>query len=309
MYVSKFLNKLFYNTNETTVSDISQFMLTKNNHKTILDASEEVLKEPLKETIKESEQEPEQEISLEKIEIKIEKPVEKELEKELEKEAKIPIKITIKTPEKPKIQERSIYSPNQQDGLFWSIYIIANGYDEYMSIDRNYGIVKLETKQKIGNFIKEQPTKMKTTNYKITKINIQEIMSELLTVQKDTSIICLLALSVYYNINIILLHPNKKLMLEFISNQGIEQPYYVIQKESYGKFTVDTEKKTIEDINKMKETKICLENYFKPIKAISHYKVEELENMALKIGIFDETKKYKKQELFNIVGNAMTWEK
>lgn len=285
MYVSKFLTNLFYNTNETTVSDISQFMLTKDNHKAILEASEEALKEP------------EQEISLEKIEIKIEKPIEK------------PIKMTIKNPEKTKIQEKSMYSPNQQDGLFWCIYIIANGYDEYMSIDRNYGIVKLETKQKIGNFIKEQPTKMKTTNYKITKINIQEIMSELLTVHKDTSIICLLALSMYYNINIILLHSNKKLMLEFISNQGIEQPYYVINKENHGKYTVDTEKKTVEDINKMKETIICLENYFKPMKSISHYKVEELENIAIKLKIFDDSKKYKKQELFNLVGNAVIWEK
>jgi hypothetical protein len=295
MYVSKFLTNLFYNTNETTVSDISQFMLTKDNHKAILEASEEALKEP------------EQEISLEKIEIKIEKPIEKEKEKE--KPLENPLKMTIKIPEKPKIQEKSIYSPNQQDGLFWCIYIIVNGYDEYMSIDRNYGIVKLETKQKIGNFIKEQPTKMKTTNYKITKINIQEIMSELLTVQKDTSIICLLALSVYYNINIVLLHSNKKLMLEFISNKGIEQPYYLINKENHGKYTVDTDKKTIEDINKMKDTIICLENYFKPMKSISHYKVEELENIAIKLGIFDESKKYKKQDLFNLVGNAVIWEK
>jgi hypothetical protein len=121
MYVSKFLTKLRYNTNETTVSDISSFMLTNDNHKAILKASYEELKEPIKET--------HQEISL--------KPIEK-----IEKQ-----------PEKPKIQEKSIYSPNQQDGLFWCFYIIDKGYNDYISIDRNYGIVKLETKQKICNFV------------------------------------------------------------------------------------------------------------------------------------------------------------
>ena len=150
---------------------------------------------------------------------------------------------------------------------------------------------------------------MKNTNYKITKMNIQEIMSELLTVQKETSILCLLTICVYYNINILLIHPNKKLMLEFISNQGIEQPYYVIYKENYGKYTVDPDKKTIDDINKMKETIVCLDNYFKPIKGLSQYKVEELEKLASKLGLLDTSKKYKKNELYNIVGNAVIWEK
>jgi len=269
MYVSKFLNKIFYNTNETTVSDVLQFMLTKKNHKVILDVSQDIS----------------QDISLEKIEIKLEPEI------------------------KPKKIQKFTYSPKQQDGLFWCIYIIINGYNEFISIDRNYGIVKLEIKQKIGEFLKENSRKMKNTNYKITKINIQEIMSELITVQKETSILCLLTTCVYYNINIILIHPNKKLMLEFISNQGIEQPYYVIYKENYGKYTVDPDQKTIDDINKMKETIVCLDNYFKPIKGLSQYKVEELEKIASKLGLLDTSKKYKKSELYNIVGNAVIWEK
>jgi len=59
----------------------------------------------------------------------------------------------------------------------------------------------------------------------------------------------------------------------------------------------------------MKETIVCLDNYFKPLKGISQYKVEELENIAKKMKIFDISKKYKKQELYNLVGNAVIWEK
>jgi hypothetical protein len=47
-----------------------------------------------------------------------------------------------------------------------------------------------------------------------------------------------------------------------------------------------------------------LESYNKYIKAISNYKVEELEDMAKKFGVFDETKKYKKAELYELVGNS-----
>ena len=276
-------------------------MLTKENHKVILDVSQDISQDVSQDVsedvlpdvseyvsqdvFKDVSQDVSQDISLEKIEIKLEPEI---------KQKKI---------------QKFTYSPKQQDGLFWCIYIIIKGYNDYISIDRNYGIVKLEIKQKIGEFIKENSNKMKNTNYKITKINIQEIMSELITVQKDTSILCLLTICIYYKINIILIHPNKKLMLEFISNQGIEQPYYVIYKENYGKYTVDPDQKTIDDINKMKETIVCLDNYFKPIKGLSQYKVEELEKLASKLGLLDTSKKYKKSELYNIVGNAVIWEK
>jgi hypothetical protein len=148
---------------------------------------------------------------------------------------------------------------------------------------------------------------MKETNYKITKAAVQEIMSDFLTNQKETDFQCLLALCVYYKINVVIVHSNGKLMLEFTSNSDEETPYYVLKKDSYGKYSVDTDKKSRADIQEMKTRLFCLVNYMKPIKAASHYKTDDLESLAKKLGVLDTTKKYKKAELYQIVQNASNW--
>jgi len=33
--------------------------------------------------------------------------------------------------------------PRQHDTLFWCLYIIHHGYDDYMQIDRNYGVKEI----------------------------------------------------------------------------------------------------------------------------------------------------------------------
>jgi hypothetical protein len=199
------------------------------------------------------------------------------------------------------------YAPKQQDTLFWCIYIIANGYGEYINVDRNYGVKELEIKKIIADFLRDNGSKMKETNYKITKAAVQEIMSDFLTNQKETDFQCLLALCVYYKINVVIVHSNGKLMLEFTSNSDEETPYYVLKKDSYGKYSVDTDKKSRADIQEMKTRLFCLVNYMKPIKAASHYKTDDLESLAKKLGVLDTTKKYKKAELYQIVQNASNW--
>ena len=86
----------------------------------------------------------------------------------------------------PRVQ-RSLITPRQPDTLFWCLYIIRHGYNDYLQIDRNYGVKELEEKQHILEFVKENKVNMKNTNYKITNVAIQEIMSELMTQQKQTS--------------------------------------------------------------------------------------------------------------------------
>ena len=199
------------------------------------------------------------------------------------------------------------YSPKQPDTLFWSIFIIANGYGEYINIDRNYGVKELEIKKKVCDFLQKNPSKLKHTNYKITKAGVQEVISELLTSNKETSFNCLLALCVYYNINVVLIHPTGKLMLEFLSYDQEETPYYVLKKDTYGKYSVDTDKKTWKEVQEMKTQLICIVNYMKPMKAAGNYKMEDLEELAEKMGVLDATKKYKKAELYQLVSDSINW--
>ena len=199
------------------------------------------------------------------------------------------------------------YSPKQHDTLFWCIFIIANGYGEYINIDRNYGVKELEIKKQIGEFNANKGYLKSTPNYKITNGLRGEIHSELFTSQKDTSFPCLLILCCYYKINVILLHPNGKLMLEFISNTDAETSYYILKKSMHGKYSVNTDKKTWKDVQEMKTKLVCIGNYMKPIKAAGNYKIEDLEVFAEKLGVLDTTKKYKKVELYQLVQEHMNW--
>jgi hypothetical protein len=212
------------------------------------------------------------------------------------------------------IRKEELYQPKQQDTLFWSLYIINYGYNDYLQIDHNYGVKELEEKQKISKFMKENVVRIKNTNYKLTNVAIQEVLSELLTSQKETSLLCLIVMIVYYNINILIINENTKCMLEFwcnkdripstnSSSEESDALTYVLYKTDNGKYKLQYENIGSFQINDLKEKYVVLESYNKYIKAISNYKVEELEDMAKKFDVFDETKKYKKAELYELVGN------
>ena len=213
-------------------------------------------------------------------------------------------------------EKMNFIEPRHHDTLFWCLYIIAHGYKDYIEIDRNYGVKELEEKQKISEFIKTNINKIKNTNYKITNVAIQEMLSEFMTVQKNTSILCLIAMTVYYNINILIVDSSDKTMLEFwASKDSLPQMdrlsdenaamTYILHKNENGKYKLRIENISTSRIYEMKEKYLVLESYLKPIRAMASYKVEELEQMAKKLGVLDETKKYKKNELYELIQGAI----
>jgi len=221
---------------------------------------------------------------------------------------------TTELSQKMNIQKEELFQPKQQDTLFWCLYIMNYGYNDYLQIEHNYGVKELEEKQNISKFMKENIVRIKNTNYKLTNIAIQEILSELLTSQKETSLLCLIVMIVYYNINILIINETTKCMLEFWcnkdkitsisgSNEENDALTYVLYKTDNGKYKLQYENIGSFQINNLREKYVVLENYNKYIKAVSNYKVEELEDIAKKFGVFDETKKYKKAELYELVGN------
>jgi len=205
------------------------------------------------------------------------------------------------------IDEKELISPRHQDTLFWCLFIIHFGYKEYLQVDRNYGVKELEEKQKIYEFIKNNPTKAKETNYKITNVSIQEILSELMTPQKQTSMLSLIGLIVYYNVNLLIVNEETKCMLEFWANTEMKMDTftYILYKSSDGKYKLQFENIGEYKVKELRNKYMVLEHYSKYMKSVSSYKVEELEEMARKLNIFDETKKYKKNDLYENIGKLL----
>lgn len=198
-------------------------------------------------------------------------------------------------------------SPKQQDTLFWCLYISMFGYNDYLQVSRNYGVKELEIKQKAGNWIQKNQDKMKHTNIKVTKAAVQEILSDLLTSVKDTGILTMLGLIVYFNIQVVLIDPARKLMVEFKAAKDSELTAYLLEKDSYGKYKLRAEQISQDEIIALKTTNYCLENYIKPLKPVSTYHVEDLKQIATLLGIFDENHKYKKTELYQQLSDLTAW--
>jgi hypothetical protein len=205
------------------------------------------------------------------------------------------------------IDEKELISPRHQDTLFWCLFIIHFGYKEYLQVDRNYGVKELEEKQKIYEFIKNNSAKVKQTNYKITNVAIQEMLSELMTPQKQTSMLSLIGLIVYYNVNLLIVNEETKCMLEFWANTEMKTDTftYILYKSSDGKYKLQFENIGEYKVKELRNKYMVLEHYSKYMKSVSSYKVEELEEMARKLNIFDETKKYKKNDLYENIGKLL----
>ena len=81
----------------------------------------------------------------------------------------------------------------------------------------------------------------------------------------------------------------------------------LLHKDSFGKYKLQIGSCSKEQVDELKTTVFCLESHLKPMKSITNYKVEDLEHIAKTIGVFDETKKYKKPELYEELNERMKW--
>jgi hypothetical protein len=200
-----------------------------------------------------------------------------------------------------------VITPNHPDSLFWCLYIIVNGYSDYIQISRNYGVKKLEVNTAIMQYIQKNMNKMQETNVKITKIAAQVTMSELLSLQPVTNLNCMLATCIYYKINIWLLNVNKTGLLKFISSKENDNPTYIVYKGDNGIYSVDVEAITKERMSELDTEVICLDSSSRPLKAISHYSVDQLVALADRLKIYDTNKKYKKAELYKEISELLLW--
>jgi hypothetical protein len=239
-------------------------------------------------------------------------PIQKPIQKSCE-EKSMPMPIQKSREEKPR-EEIKMFEPKQKDSIFWCIFIYIYGYGEYLTIGSRYGNRELEEKQKMIAYFKENPKCLKTTNHKITNGNIQEIYSEYLSFQNETTLMGVIGLAVYYNIRILLVDSSKNIYLDYhthTNDTSTEIKTCILYKNKgirgQTKYCFDMSMSTstsmnenIESEEKIKNTMLCLEHYTKPLKAISTYKSCDLDEIVKKLNINDDSiKKIKKQELYN----------
>jgi hypothetical protein len=198
--------------------------------------------------------------------------------------------------------KKQIFSPVKTDTLFWCAYVVNKGEAEYEMIGNRYKNTEIEEKQKMIDFIKKSPDAIKSS-FKITGVKMKEIMSELM-MDKKTSWTAFLAMCVYYKFSAIVCY--KKTYLDFFV-KGAENTYLFHRDES-GHISVDTNELDEAEIKGVRDARIHLgQNPEKPLKAASHYKMDDLSEMAEKLGLTSGQNKWKKADWYDAVLKEMEW--
>jgi len=202
----------------------------------------------------------------------------------------------------------SWFEPLQKDTIFWCVFAFIYGHTEYLMVGSRYGNRELEEKTKMITFFNGSKKQLKNTNHKITNINIQEILSEFLSLQNETTFLGIIGLVTFYKIRILVVDETKKLYLEFAPVDDPDCKTCILYKNTsvkgFIKYRMNMTADTEESYKSIMTNMLRLEHYSKPLRAISSYKVSELEDIAALLGIPTNAKK---PELYARISEFCNW--
>jgi hypothetical protein len=201
-----------------------------------------------------------------------------------------------------KNQPPSTHYTGKLNSLFWCFYIHVHGQMEFNRIPKNkQSTIELSEHQKMIEFMRTHPSALKSsTNHKMTNIQMQKVLSDLMVMGKKTNPDLLVVYSVYYNVPLIVFF--KTVYLEVIPEDATKESL-VLEFDKARGYGLSIEKE-IE-----KDQKLLIETWTKPLKSVTHYKVSDLEkmvNILFPFPIEEPMKKVKKADLYQKVEQEWT---
>ena len=184
-------------------------------------------------------------------------------------------KKTKETLEKSDTINSNLIIPNDNDSLFWCLYIIKNGLTHYSQLTNRNLII--EKKLKIEYVERLRKEKQLIKQYKFdTLTNIENSLSNENRIDLNT----FFTLCVVGSLNIFLIKKNTYFELNMNDSNKIYIIKYLSEKDQYG--FEETNKDSIIDF---RDKYYKVENMSKPIKSMSSYKTQDLIDICKKLGI------------------------
>lgn len=177
-----------------------------------------------------------------------------------------------------KKKQDPFFIPKQKDGLFWCFYILVNGIEKYKSLD--FINIVLEKTMKIDYV---ELLRKKKDLLKINKCAPLLYIENMLVNEYKIDVKTFIALCVLENKNILFIKDKLYFELEMNNLSEINIIHFFRDNGKYG-FEVENSK-----AEEYRKSLYKINNWDKPIKAISSYNSEELQEIATKLGL--ETKK------------------
>ena len=190
------------------------------------------------------------------------------------------------TQKKP-IQKSNLFTIHEQDELFWCFYIIHYGYIKYEQIFNKF-IEEKKIKIEMVGKIRENKHILKQNKWKKNIIESELINENKITVN---TLICLLTV---FNYNFAI--KNNNLFYSKINTDDNNIFLIIFDNNEISLYDgKDKQKKITEYQNSLWN----IENYDKPLKAISNYKVKDLQDIAKKLNI--DMEKKRKKDLYMLI--------
>jgi len=176
------------------------------------------------------------------------------------------------------IKSTSFFEPKEVDSLFWIAFVILHGQDEYNNTNHRNIILEKKHKFEFVEKIRQNKPIIKSNGFS-TLAHLEEILAYGTKLDIPT----FFTLCAIENKNAVYI--NKRTFFELKSNNTSE--VHVIHALENKKFAYELTNSSAVDLKKA--TLYQLEAIDKPIRNISHYKLQDLIDICLKLEI--ETKK------------------
>ena len=193
------------------------------------------------------------------------------------------------------IKEKKIVStfffPEQKDQLFWCYYIIKNGFGTYEYPGTTSYVNEKKIKFECIESLRLNKQILKEKKIKNIKEDVEDELAQKSTISRKTFI----ALCSIENHNILYIDNNK-----YYDIYNSELTNYHVVHCIGGKYCYETDI-TSEIIDKYKSSLFKCDNFEKPLKAISYYKLNELTDICKYLSFITDINKKNKKELYELL--------
>ena len=187
-----------------------------------------------------------------------------------------------------KIEKSRYIIPQQKDKLFWCFYILHKGIEDYKLIKDKHFSIEKKIKIDFINIIRDNKTLLK--RYKLSRNAVEDVLVN----ENKIDIKVFFMLCIYYEIDIMFINRNFYYEIEELFTDKLN-----VIRVINDNFCIDTE---IENLDFYRNNYCKMVNIDRYLKAMSTYKLDELQDMCLKLDIIflnENNKKKTKQELYN----------
>ena len=179
------------------------------------------------------------------------------------------------------------FFPREKDSLFWCFYIMKNGQEAYKDLGQINIVIEKKIKIEYIEFLREKKLVLKT--HKMAPLaHVENCLLNEFKIDIKT----FLALCVSEGISIMYIHKNTYYELNVDADENnIKTLVRTDQPLRYG-YEMNN------NVQQIRETRFKVDNLAKPLKAMSSYKLEELQTFCTKLAIPLCDQKIKKKDLY-----------